>query len=403
MGGSSIHLTIRSLRTVLAQLLLHGCVSQDATAPRFLSVRNMSLTFAHPRTTHVPAPATGAPARILHVVESRARNAFSALGEYLSAARHLEHWVLVTEPCGPSGIPRGIRGARIAALPSGHRARLRAIGDAYAEIRPDRVHAHSFGAGVYVRLSPSIPTDAIVYSPHCYAFERQDLRATARIVALACEYLLAPRTDVVAVCTPREGQLAACLQPSGRIVHVPRVPHGNALDPADVPPPVAAGATAVAMGPLSPQRDPAFFARVAAAADSDTAWIWIGDGEPRYRRLLESAGICVTGRLPRRNALRLLRTADVYVHTAAWEGSHDTLLQAAVAGLPVVARSIPALRALRLPGLAPTPEILADTVLRLLDSPVDRRIHSEAARRAFRCHTRTTQAARLLALYGSGN
>ncbi|MFE7975698.1 glycosyltransferase [Streptomyces shenzhenensis] len=362
----------------------------------------MSSTFARPRTAHVLDAVTDAPGRILHVVESHARSAFSALGEYLAATRHLEHWVLVTEPCEPAGIPPGMRGARIVSLPGGHRARLRAIADTYAEVKPDRVHAHSFGAGMYVRLSPSIPTDSIVYSPHCYVFERRDLRAAARLLAIACEYVLAPRADVVAVCTPREGQLAARLHRSGKIVQVPRVPRGSALGRMDVPPPVTTGATAVTMGPLSPQRDPAFFVRAAAAADPGLTWIWIGDGEPRYRRLLEKAGICVTGRLPRRNAFRLLRTADVYVHTAAWEGSHDTLLQAAVAGLPVVARSIPALRALRLPGLAPTPEILADTVLRLLDSPVDRRIHSEAVRRAFRSNTRATQVARLLALYGSG-
>ncbi|RMB80612.1 glycosyltransferase [Streptomyces shenzhenensis] len=362
----------------------------------------MSSTFARPRPAHVLDAVTEAPGRILHVVESHARSAFSALGEYLAATRHLEHWVLVTEPCDPSGIPPGMRGARIVSLPGGHRARLRAIADTYAEVRPDRVHAHSFGAGMYVRLSPSIPTDSIVYSPHCYAFERRDLRAAARLLAIACEYVLAPRADVVAVCTPREGQLAARLHRSGKIVQVPRVPRGSAFGRMDVPPPVTVGATAVTMGPLCPQRDPAFFVRAAAAADPGLTWIWIGDGEPRYRRLLEKAGICVTGRLPRRNAFRLLRTADVYVHTAAWEGSHDTLLQAAVAGLPVVARSIPALRALRLPGLAPTPEILADTVLRLLDSPVDRRIHSEAVRRAFRGNTRATQVARLLALYGSG-
>ncbi|MDN3026036.1 glycosyltransferase family 4 protein [Streptomyces sp. S.PB5] len=335
-------------------------------------------------------------------MDSPDENISSALGEYLASTRHLEHWVLAGKRSGNSlRFPLGARPARIASLPDGRRARLRAIAGAYSRIKPHRVHAHSFGAGVYVRLALNIPTDSIVYSPHCYDFERQDRTAAARFLNAACEYLLAPRADAVAVSNPREGQLAARLHRTGKIIHVPHVPHISTLDAMDVPPFATTGPTAVAMGPLIPQRDPAFFARAVATARSDTTWIWIGDGEPRYRRLLEDAGVCVTGRLPRRNMTRLLQTADVYVHTAAWEGSYDTLLQAATADLPIVARSIPALEILRIPGLADTPETLADTVLRLLSSPVDRRIHHEGVRRAFRYHTRATQSARLREIYES--
>jgi glycosyltransferase involved in cell wall biosynthesis len=54
----------------------------------------------------------------------------------------------------------------------------------------------------------------------------------------------------------------------------------------------------------------------------------------------------VTGWLPRADALSLLATAHVYLHTAAWEGSPITLLEAADLRVPVVARSIPALDSL---------------------------------------------------------
>jgi glycosyltransferase involved in cell wall biosynthesis len=100
--------------------------------------------------------------------------------------------------------------------------------------------------------------------------------------------------------------------------------------------------------------------------------------------------------------IRLLSTADVYVHTAAWEGSCDMLLEAAATGIPIAARSIPALQALRIPGLAQTPEILATTVMRLIKSPVDRRIQCESFRRAFRSNTRALQSERLYELYGLG-
>ncbi|MEV7003698.1 glycosyltransferase [Streptomyces sp. NPDC093982] len=156
------------------------------------------------------------------------------------------------------------------------------------------------------------------------------------------------------------------------------------------------------MGSLCPQRDPEFFARTVAAAGPGATWMWIGGGEPRYRRVLEDAGVWVSGNLPRKNMIRLLSTADVYVHTAAWEGSCDMLLEAAATGLPIAARSIPALQALKIPGLAQTPEILAETVMRLIKSPADQRIQCESFRHAFRSNTRATQSERLYELYGLG-
>ncbi|MEU2718302.1 glycosyltransferase [Streptomyces sp. NPDC007205] len=351
-------------------------------------MRNASCDFDHPRD------------RVLHIVDPLDEDVSIALNEYLTAMGHMEHWLLVGwESCKPLRLSPGAQPAGIASLPTGHRARVRAITEAYFAVKPTWVHAHSFNAGAYVRLAPRIPTECIVYSPHCYTFERRDLTRASRILNVTCEYLLAPRTGTVAVCNVREGHLAARLHRTGRIVHVPNVPYGNALGLSQGSSPPAKAPIAVAMGPLGPQRDPAFFQAAVAAAKTDTTWMWIGEGEPRYRRLLEKVGVCVTGQLPRRNVLRLLQKADVYVHTAAWEGSCDTLLQATQVGLPIAARSIPTLQALRLPGLAPHPEDLAATVQRLLKSPADRHVHSESARRAFHSHTRDTQAARLRELY----
>ncbi|MFD8396198.1 glycosyltransferase [Streptomyces sp. NPDC059680] len=362
----------------------------------------MPPTFAHSYTKDQIFIPTDAAARVLHVVDPSDETISSALSEYLVSTRHLEHWVLIGGDS--STLLRFLPGAEpagIISLPIGRRARLRALADAYNKVKPSRVHAHSFSAGAYVRLTPSIPADSIVYSPHCYEFERRDHRRAKRVLIATCEYLLAPRARTVAVCTAHEAQLAARLHRTAKIVHVPCVPRSDTLDPSALQSPATLGSVAVAVGPLSSQRDPAFFAAVAAAARSNITWIWIGDGEPRYKRLLEKAGVCVTGHRTYGNVLHLLRSADVYVHTAAWEGNCDTLLQAVAADLPIAARSIPALEALRLPGLASTPAALADRVHRLLTSPLDRRASAESARRAFRSHTAGTQAARLRELYES--
>lgn len=362
----------------------------------------MALTLANP----IAAPADlmtddGEAARVLHVVASHDGNTSSVLRDYLASTGHLEHWVLAGKGCfSPQSLPRSVRSIRVVQLPDGMRARLRTIADTFVKVRPGRVHAHSFEAGVYVRLARAIPTKAIVYSPHCYTFERRDISSGARALNAFLEFLLAPRADAVAACNLRELHLAARLHRTGQIVHVPHAPSNSSLEAMEAPPVGQAGRIVAAIGSLCPQRDPEFFARTLAAAGPGATWIWIGGGEPRYKRLLEEAGVCVTGSLPRKNMIRLLRTADVYVHTAAWEGNCDMLLEAAATGLPIAARSIPALQALRIPGLAQTPEVLADTVTRLLRSPVDRRIQYESFRRAFRANTRATQSERLCELYG---
>ena len=73
--------------------------------------------------------------------------------------------------------------------------------------------------------------------------------------------------------------------------------------------------------------------------------------------------------LPRQAALDRLATADVYVHTAAWEGCPVSVLEAAALDLPIVARRIPALEALGVPTLCDTPEAMVAAARTLLGRP----------------------------------
>jgi len=363
----------------------------------------MTLTFA--RQCVAPADSTSSAdeaIRVLHVVASEDGSAASALRDYLSSTGHLEHWVLASQGSFSAlHVPQRSGLIRVVPLPEGIRARIRSVAETFEKVRPHRVHAHSFDAGVYVRLSRAVPTSSIVYSPHCYRFERRDISVGARAFNVFAEFVLAPRATAVAACNLRELNLAARLNRTGQIVHVPHAPSHASLEPMDVPRVRRSEPLVAAMGNVCAQRDPDFFLRTLTAAGAGASWVWIGDGDPRYKKRLEEAGVCVTGHLPRRNMFRLLRSADVYVHTAAWEGSCDTLLEAAATGVPIAARSIPALQAMRITGLATTPETLADTVMRLLRSPMDRKIQSESFRRAFRGNNRATQSERLRELYGN--
>ncbi|KPI21054.1 hypothetical protein OV450_7684 [Actinobacteria bacterium OV450] len=289
--------------------------------------------------------------------------------------------------------------AGIFPLPDGRRARLDAVADVYRKLQPDRVHAHGSQAGAYVRLNRIIPTKAIVYTPHCYAFERRDVSVTRRMLYFLTECALASRAATVAASSRREYHLAARLHRTHRIIHVPYVPPLTD-HPVSLPNDRNSLPIAVAIGPLCPQRDPSFFAQTAASAPAAANWIWAGGGDKVLRRTLEDAGVHVTGPLPSRKVAALLRTAAVYVHTAAWEDNSSTLLRAAHAGLPVAARHTRALEALHLPDLARSPQDLAATALRLTVPGPERTAHRARLVHALQLHSDAAiQASRLSEAY----
>jgi glycosyltransferase involved in cell wall biosynthesis len=246
---------------------------------------------------------------------------------------------------------------------------LRKLIHVYRALQPDVVHAHSSYAGVFVRLAFPIPRARIVYSPHCYAFERSDYGRLRRALVRGVEAALAHRTGTLLAVSAHEATLGRSLSRSMRVVvgtNVPGVPD-DLVASVRVPDPnkrlVVAGA-----GRLCEQKDPRFFAEVvrhAQGQDVPARWMWIGDGEPKLREVLEREGVMVTGWLSRGDALRSLASAHVYLHTAAWEGMPITVLEAAAVGLPVVVRSVPSTREMRIGLLVETPEEAAAEVAAL--------------------------------------
>ncbi|MFC7221054.1 glycosyltransferase [Streptomyces polyrhachis] len=319
-----------------------------------------------------PRAPRGRPRSILHVAEAWGGGVQAVILDYVRALPEAQHLLLMAER----------EGLRITAdaeaafagvwrMPPGHLARVGCVARLFRQLRPDVVHAHSSLAGGYVRLAAPIPAHRIVYTPHCYAMERADLPRPAMAAVWAAERALAWRTGTVAAVSPREAELARLLRRRQRAVHVPNlVPRQDAPAPAprrgpgDLP-----ELTVAAVGRLCAQKDPDFFAEAARAGRQllpASNWVWLGGGEDAYRERLERAGVRVTGWLDRREVHRTLSQARVYAHTASWEGAPMTLLEAAALGLPAVARRIPALQSLGVPGLVETPAQLAAAAVELL-------------------------------------
>lgn len=338
---------------------------------------------------------------VLHVVESWGAGVRAAVLQFVAATPQFEHHLL-----------RGVRRAEFAsddehgfasvgALPAGALAARRAIRRGVEAVRPDVVHAHSSYAGLFVRTALRRRADRrIVYSPHCFAFERRDLSPLVRLGIRAAERLLACNTDTVAACSPGEARVASRMR-AGRVVYVPnvaRVPALAMLEHRDLN-------RVVAVGRIGPQKDPDFFRaavlhlRRHGRPELDARWI--GDGDDRVARMrLERAGIPASGWLSSFDAHKALGQAGVYLHTARWEGFPVSILEAIELGIPVIAREVPTMAgAIATPGIR-TPEEIAEAADELmLGGDTARHANLAAWQRRLAANTPEHQARALEAAY----
>ena len=287
-----------------------------------------------------PADLTGT--RVLHVVEKFSSGVGSAIAQYTRSLPEAEHHLLSGTPVDAEGdLAEQADFRSTSEMTGSYRAKVRRVRETVREIRPDVVHAHSSHGGVYARLAVTRTAHRLVYTPHCYAFERRDVTAPMRRAFWAAEALLAVNTSAFAACSHREWQLSAW--PTGRAPRylVPNIAPGSSTQRRERrpgPPLVTAG------GRLSPQKDPAFFLRVVQrirAEVPDVRAVWLGDGEAAYGTALRSGGVEVSGWLPRKETLERLSAADLYVHSAVWEGFPLMVAEAAALRVPTLVRRLP--------------------------------------------------------------
>ena len=230
--------------------------------------------------------------------------------------------------------------------------------------RPDLLHTHLVHADVYgsiaARLTgtPFVSTrhndDRYLLGPFRY-LDRAFARDAKRIIAIS---------DAVRVFLERAGHDPAKLT----TIHygLDELPAASSSPtPEDVG--IAADVPlALAVGRLIEQKDHATllraFARVRGTLPQARLGI-LGSGplEAVTRALVRELGLEDAVTLPGRTDIRdWLERADVFVHTSRWEGFGIVLLEAMLAGLPVVATRVSAV-----------PEVVADGETGVLVEPAD--------------------------------
>ncbi len=222
-----------------------------------------------------------------------------------------------------------------------------------AAVQPDVVHAHSSFPGVYARVLRGGGA-RLVYTPHCFAFERRDIGRPVRLLYRGIERSLRGRTDLLAAGGPGEALAAAALgYAPDRVRTIPNVPSvrrasGGASRSGSLPHTVTVGM----LGRWAPQKDPRAFVdlverlrRELPGVNVRAKWIGGGDGVSQVPGDIE-----ITGWKSPEGVAAELADLDVYLHTAAWEAAVAiAVLDAFECGIPILARPISAM-----PGLPPS-------------------------------------------------
>lgn len=291
--------------------------------------------------------------RVLHVTEAPGGGVMSSVLAMVEATpgvdHHLAYWPLRQHRSTGDDWAASLSSVtRLPLDPVRLALSLRAL---VRDLFPDVVHAHSSYAGMVVR-SIGLDGPRVVYSPHCFAFERRDVGPLLGRLVTETERRLAARTDLVVAVSPHEADLATDLG-HGAVSHVPNRPLVGVR-------PVAEHRTEpwriVTVGRITAQKDWRYYLHVKRYAEEqlglDARWEWLGAGDPAGERQLRAAGVEVSGWLHRAELVSRLGRAQTYLHTAAWEGAPVSVLEAAALGLPLAVRAIGATTSTGVPGTA---------------------------------------------------
>jgi glycosyltransferase involved in cell wall biosynthesis len=274
------------------------------------------------------------------------------------------------------------------------------------------VHLHSSMAGGVCRLPGLRPTaakrDRLFYSPHGYAFLREDVGRHSRKAIERTERILGRRGTSILVSASEE-ELARNLLGIRRTVILANAVDADLLDSVSRRNDVRRGRPLVAMvGRITYQKGPWRFANVARQLSDVADFVWLGDGASRDReKWFGTSPVDISGWLERRDLLNELSLADIVCFPTLWEGMPLALLEAQAMGIPAVASNIVGNQDVIADGetgiLADTDDDLINGVARLISDVTLRREMGRAAAIRVRTHFDQSRLSRdALSVYSAG-
>jgi glycosyltransferase involved in cell wall biosynthesis len=212
------------------------------------------------------------------------------------------------------------------------------------ELSPDVIVAHTSKSGALARFVSRSLGIPVIYTPHCWAFEKgvPALRAGAYLVA---ERLLSRLPGRILNVSRYERNMALSFRIGDSsdhlVIHngVPDVDPVLRADPRQHPPQL----TMIAR--FEPQKDHwTFLEALKQLTDLDWTVAMVGDGplEERARDWVRANGLADRIKFlgAQREVASILARSQVFVLTSNWESFPLTILEAMRAGLPVIAADV---------------------------------------------------------------
>ncbi len=214
-------------------------------------------------------------------------------------------------------------------------------------IKPDIIHTHSSKGGFLARVSGFLlrKNNRLLYTSHAihYPLIKQPVK---RMVYKVLEHVGYWLGGTIVACGKEEYDIILKEITFGNTKRLIRISNGidlKQITPKDYSTRNKKIIVGV-VGRISLQKAPWVFANIARdvlARRDDVGFTWIGGGEDDDVKMLQDAGVSVTGMLDRDEVLERLTSLDIFLQTSAYEGLSLALLEAQAAGIPAVVTKIP--------------------------------------------------------------
>jgi glycosyltransferase involved in cell wall biosynthesis len=273
---------------------------------------------------------------VLHVTDRWGGGIAVVIQQYVEATSDLTHYLLCHDNEWKVHDRRSELFEQQWPLPASRLAAVGAIRETLTTHGIDVVHAHSSHAGALARWR-SMPA-RVVYTPNAFALLAK--KRSREWILGQSERILGLRPIVIAAAGTDEVRLAHKFSPRSEVLRIFNLPDQSLRPAARHRPELRV----VMAGRISAQKDPDFFAEVASVARKARrpySFQWLGDGDIKSKQVLTDAGVHVTGWLPIEQLHAEQGAAQVHLHTARFEGSCLSVLDAAALGLPTIGRPVP--------------------------------------------------------------
>lgn len=213
--------------------------------------------------------------------------------------------------------------------------------------KPDVIHLHSSKAGIIGRVAARLSgvRAAVFYSPHGFAFLREDVSPWKQRWFLRLEQWAAKLGGSLVACSATEAALAKTVVCHPRVAFIENAVELDAV-------PQTAGIAADEVLVLNAaracyQKAPWRFKVVAdQCADLSAKFVWIGAGDreadlgPNFAQNASGSTVLVTGWLTQERVFDYLQQGGVFLMPSLWEGMPLALIEAQAAGLPAVVSNV---------------------------------------------------------------